>query len=178
MYFYEKPLDTLTEDEWEQICMRCGKCCAYKYTDGITLYLSNRMCKFFDLKTGLCSCYDQRFKTFGSDCQRVCMELLKTNLSMLPPSCAYRRLYEGKGLPPYHPLITGDPNSVIRAKQTVAFLPVVSEKDREDTIAEIIGKGYNEGLSDDEIKEKLTKALEKFELKWLETYPDVSGSAV
>ena len=30
----------------------------------------------------------------------------------MPPSCAYRRLHEGKTLPRWHPLITGDPETV------------------------------------------------------------------
>ena len=33
----------------------------------------------------------------------------------LPNTCAYRLLYEGKPLPEWHPLVSGDPNSVKNA---------------------------------------------------------------
>jgi uncharacterized cysteine cluster protein YcgN (CxxCxxCC family) len=33
------------------------------------------------------------------------------SLDWLPHTCAYRLLYEGKPLPEWHPLLTGDPES-------------------------------------------------------------------
>ena len=38
---------------------------------------------------------------------------------LLPEDCAYRMLKEKGCLPEYHPLITGDDESVKKAKQTV-----------------------------------------------------------
>lgn len=37
----------------------------------------------------------------------------------LPETCAYRLLAEGRTLPAWHPLITGDPDSVMRSGHSV-----------------------------------------------------------
>jgi len=47
-----------------------------------------------------------------------CLESWKKNLpdfGWLPNTCAYRLLYEGKALPEWHPLVSGDPDSVKKA---------------------------------------------------------------
>jgi uncharacterized cysteine cluster protein YcgN (CxxCxxCC family) len=58
----------------------------------------------------------------------------------MPPSCAYRRLHEGKPLPGWHPLITGDPESVHRAGvsirgQTFSEAELADPEDALDYIA-------------------------------------------
>ena len=63
-----------------------------------------------------------------------CVELTKENLSglkWLPQSCAYRLLNEGKDLYWWHPLVSGDPNSVHEAGVSVKDR-VVEEKDAFD----------------------------------------------
>ena len=171
MNFYKKPLSALSDEEWEQICLKCGKCCMCKYSDGNIIHFSNYMCQFFDIKKGICSCYDDRIETAQGECVKVNLDLLEHNLELLPPSCAYRRLYEGRGLPSYHPLLTGDPNSAIKAKQTVKSLPVISENTREKALNALLRKIKKYHLTEAQINQKLAYINEKCSLKWLESYP-------
>ena len=64
-----------------------------------------------------------------------CVQLTPENvgaLKWMPKTCAYRRLAEGKKLLSWHPLISGDKNSVVRAR--IAVSPdLVSEDDLEIT---------------------------------------------
>ena len=56
----------------------------------------------------------------------------------MPETCAYRLLHEGQDLPDWHPLKTGDPNSVIEAghsvKGTLISENIVHEDDLEHHI--------------------------------------------
>jgi uncharacterized cysteine cluster protein YcgN (CxxCxxCC family) len=141
-----------------------------KYSEDGVIHFSNQMCRFFDLRRGTCSCYDKRFDVNQSDCRKVSLELLKDNLSLLPPSCAYRRLYEGRGLPSYHPLLTG---KRIPAKYRVTALPVFLENDADNARAKIL-KSFLEGKTDGQkVFSEQKKIAKKFELKWLESYSEV-----
>ena len=175
MYFYEKPLSELTDEEWEKICMKCGKCCMCKYSDGEVIHFSNQMCKFFDVKKGICSCYSDRLDIADGECKKISLELLEKEISLLPPSCAYRRLYEGRGLPEYHPLVTGNPKSAIEAGQTVKSLKVFSEKAQNEAVQALAVAAVQEQWTEAKIKQKLSKICKKFALKWLETYPYVTN---
>jgi predicted RNA binding protein YcfA (HicA-like mRNA interferase family) len=57
----------------------------------------------------------------------------------LPKTCAYRLLDEGKPLPDWHPLITGDPKTVVQAGVS-AMGRIVSEEgiDDEDAVNYIV----------------------------------------
>lgn len=111
-FWQRKKLSEMSLDEWDSLCDGCAKCCLHKLEDEDTGEVSytNVACSQLDAESCRCKNYVER--TFlVSDC----VELTKDNLGglkWLPKSCAYRRLYEGKELQQWHPLISGDPNSV------------------------------------------------------------------
>ena len=117
--FWEKPLRELDRAQWEQLCDGCGKCCLHKLEDEATgeIHGTNVTCKLLDAQTGRCSNYRQR-KAFVPDCVRLTPDLAG-RLSWLPSTCAYRLRSEGKPLPEWHHLISGDPESVHAAGMSV-----------------------------------------------------------
>jgi uncharacterized cysteine cluster protein YcgN (CxxCxxCC family) len=56
---------------------------------------------------------------------------LANEIEWLPSTCAYRLLANGEALPDWHPLITGDPDSVRAAGQSVSGW-TISEDDAGD----------------------------------------------
>lgn len=124
-FWKRKTLAEMSEKEWESLCDGCGRCCLHKLRDDQgALSFTNVACRLLDTGTARCSDYAGRHRRVP-DCVRLTPEALK-DIDWLPPSCAYRRLAEGRDLPSWHPLITGDPDSVRRAGASVSGR-VVSE---------------------------------------------------
>ena len=104
-------LDQLNPAEWEALCDGCGLCCLVKLEDEDTaeVVYTKVACKLLDCKTARCSDYAHR-QEHVADCLQLTPERLQT-ITWLPPSCAYRRLNEGKNLPSWHYLNTGSRQS-------------------------------------------------------------------
>jgi hypothetical protein len=117
--FWEKPLRELTRAEWEALCDGCGKCCLHKMEDEATgeIYGTNVSCKLLDRHSCRCSNYRER-RAFVPDCVRLTPELAG-KLSWLPSTCAYRLRSEGKPLPEWHYLVSGDRETVHEAGMSV-----------------------------------------------------------
>lgn len=114
--FWEtKTLRQMTVREWESLCDGCGLCCLVRFEDEETgeVIPTRVHCQLFNPDTCRCSDYANRRATVP-DCVKLTPDNVE-DLNWMPPSCAYRRLNEGKTLPEWHPLITGDPDSVHRA---------------------------------------------------------------
>ncbi len=111
-YWETKSLSEMTQKEWESLCDGCGKCCTYKLEDEIAgvLYQTNVACRLLDLHSGQCSNYKHR-KKYVSDCVRLTPDNVLT-FNWLPMTCAYVRLAKGQTLLPWHPLLSGDPETV------------------------------------------------------------------
>lgn len=118
-FWDDLPLESLDRGQWEALCDGCGKCCVHKLEDEVTgeLFPTNVACKLLDRHSGRCSNYRHR-RAFVPECVRLTPKLAAT-LDWLPDSCAYRLRAEGKPLPDWHPLNSGDPESVHKAGMSV-----------------------------------------------------------
>lgn len=116
MSFWEsKHLTEMTDAEWESLCDGCARCCMIKLEDEDTgaVHYTSLVCDLLDLNNCRCTRYPDRHELVP-DCIEFDADLAAT-LRWLPATCAYRRLAEGRGLPDWHPLITGRPESVHEA---------------------------------------------------------------
>lgn len=113
------PLSAMSRAEWESLCDGCGKCCIHKLEDEETgeVFPTNVACRLLDRRSGQCSDYRRRH-AFVPECVRLTPAKLD-ELDWLPSTCAYKLLRDGKPLPDWHPLETGDRESVHRAGQSV-----------------------------------------------------------
>ena len=114
-FWKRKRLAEMDAGEWESLCDGCGRCCLHKLRDQDTAELSytNVACRLLDLKTCRCRHYARRH-AYVPDCISLTPAGLE-EIDWLPPSCAYRRLAEGRDLAWWHPLVSGDPATVQQA---------------------------------------------------------------
>lgn len=130
--FWKKPLADLSRAEWEQLCDGCGRCCVVKLEDEDTgdIHFTDVGCRLLDGATCRCRDYPRR-----RDHVPDCVKLTKANvgrLSWLPRTCAYRLRADGDDLPDWHPLVSGDPESVVRAGISVRGRLAASEEEVAD----------------------------------------------
>ena len=111
-FWKSKALHQMNSDEWESLCDGCGRCCLHKLEDEDSgkIHFTDVVCHYLDEEECTCPHYDDR-QSYVPDCLNI-----KPNwgekFNWLPSTCAYRLIYEGKDLPLWHPLISGDKNSV------------------------------------------------------------------
>jgi uncharacterized protein len=118
-FWRRKSLAQMTDSEWESLCDGCGKCCLNKLEEVETdrTYYTDVGCRLLDGQTCRCRDYANRQKLVD-DCVRLTPKSLKS-ITWLPPSCAYVLLAEGKDLYWWHPLVSGDPETVHAAGVSV-----------------------------------------------------------
>lgn len=133
------PLHRLTPAEWEALCDGCGRCCLNKLEDADTgeIAFTRVACRLLDGDTCRCGNYPER-KRLVPECVVLTPKNIGEIAYWMPPTCAYRLRHEGRRLEDWHPLVSGDPDSVHRAGISVQGWTVpeyeISEDDWEDHI--------------------------------------------
>lgn len=130
-FWEEKPFAELGREEWESLCDGCARCCLIKLEDEEdgALYTTSLVCRYLNIDSCQCGCYRER-SVLVPECLQVTPENAD-KLAWMPQSCAYRLLAEGRPLPEWHPLVSGERDSVHEAGISIRGF-AISEQEVED----------------------------------------------
>lgn len=114
-FWREKSLQQLSEAEWEALCDGCARCCMIKLQDedSAEVHYTAMVCDLLDAEACRCTRYPQRHELVA-DCV-VLTPQRASEFHWLPTTCAYRTLAEGRALQWWHPLVSGDADTVHEA---------------------------------------------------------------
>ena len=112
-------LEDMSPRQWESLCDGCGRCCLNKLEDWDSgeIAFTNVACKLLDSHSCRCTDYKNR-QAKVPECIRLTPQSVR-EITWLPPTCAYRLLAEGSDLYWWHPLVSGDPETVHQAGVSV-----------------------------------------------------------
>lgn len=136
-FWKHKRLSQMNFEEWEKLCDGCGRCCLHKLEDEEDgrMYYTRAACALLDISQCRCMDYENRQQKMPD-----CIQLSVDNahyFDWLPSTCAYRLLAEGEDLPDWHPLVSGNPDSVIKAGISVRSI-AIPENEVSDLTEEVI----------------------------------------
>ena len=123
----------MNSQEWESLCDGCGLCCLEKIeTEAGEVYFTDVACRLLDSKTCRCKDYSNRSKRV-KDCVRLSAKNTAA-FDWLPSTCAYKLIHNGKDIPAWHPLISGDKDSVHASGISVKNRIISNASDGEWTV--------------------------------------------
>jgi len=139
-FWKHKKLGEMTAKEWELLCDGCGRCCLLRLEDEESgeVFTTRLACTQLDIGKCACKSYAKRHEIV-SDCIALSPENIG-ELDWIPASCAYRRLSEGRDLAWWHPLLSGDPNSVHEAGISVRAWAISEDKVTQENVEDFIYK--------------------------------------
>jgi uncharacterized protein len=141
-FWKTKSLEEMTDSEWESLCDGCGRCCLVKLEDADDknrTYFTDVGCRLLDGATCRCTDYPNRTNKVP-DCVRLTPRNVR-RIVWLPPTCGYRLVADGRNLYWWHPLVSGDPETVHAAGISVqgkvgADEDAVRDEELEDRIVQ------------------------------------------
>jgi uncharacterized cysteine cluster protein YcgN (CxxCxxCC family) len=137
-FWRTKTLAEMDAAEWESLCDGCARCCLVKLEDedtGQVLY-TDVACTLLDAGSCRCRSYADR-QSKVPDCVGLTADIVP-RLSWLPSTCAYRLVAQGEDLPAWHPLVSGDPESVHAAG--ISVRGEVAGPEEDFTLAELLDR--------------------------------------
>lgn len=131
-FWRRKSLEEMTDSEWESLCDGCGRCCLNKLEEEDTgrIFFTDVGCRLLDGDSCKCRDYPNRSSQVPD-----CVQLTPSNvreITWLPPTCGYRLVARKRDLYWWHPLISGDPDTVHQAGISVRGRVGANEEDVPD----------------------------------------------
>lgn len=114
-FWKEKSLKEMTREEWESLCDGCARCCLHKLEDEDTgdVHYTAVACQYLDQDQCRCTEYERR-NELVPNCVWLTPDSVE-EFQWLPATCAYKLVAEGRDLAWWHPLVSGDPDTVHQA---------------------------------------------------------------
>lgn len=115
-FWHRIALTDMTPEQWESVCDGCGLCCLHKLEneEDNEIYYTDVACRLLDTQHCRCTQYPERTRHVPG-CLVLTPATLANRLRWLPATCAYKRLAQHQPLPSWHPLISGNVDSVHQA---------------------------------------------------------------
>jgi uncharacterized cysteine cluster protein YcgN (CxxCxxCC family) len=127
-FWKAKTLGQMTTAEWESLCDGCGRCCLNKLEDWDTgeIAWTNIACRLLDGQSCRCTDYDNRQATVP-DCIGLTPQKPGRDHHLAAADLRLPAGAEGADLYWWHPLVSGDPETVHEAGVSVRGRTVSEE---------------------------------------------------